>query len=132
MRGRILALGAVAFLGTTPIGSPITGWVADNISAEWSLAYGSVSALACARRRRRGAPSQRRSHDDDRRLALPAVRPLTGGADSPTVAADQHPADRRDTTDRLVGTARAVSRAEMRSDGCDRALMRHRGDARRH
>jgi MFS family permease len=48
MRGRILALGAVAFLGTTPIGSPITGWVADNISAEWSLAYGSVSALMCA------------------------------------------------------------------------------------
>ena len=48
MRGRILALGAVAFLGTTPIGSPITGWVADNVSAEWSLAYGSVSALLCA------------------------------------------------------------------------------------
>jgi MFS family permease len=48
MRGRILALGAVAFLGTTPIGSPITGWVADNVSAEWSLAYGSVSALVCA------------------------------------------------------------------------------------
>lgn len=48
MRGRILALGAVAFLGTTPIGSPITGWVADRVSAEWSLAYGSVVALVCA------------------------------------------------------------------------------------
>lgn len=48
MRGRILALGAVAFLGTTPIGSPITGWVADDVSAEWSLAYGSVTALLCA------------------------------------------------------------------------------------
>jgi MFS family permease len=48
MRGRILALGAVAFLGTTPIGSPITGWVGDNVSAEWSLAYGSVIALASA------------------------------------------------------------------------------------
>ena len=48
MRGRILALGAVAFLGTTPIGSPITGWVADNVSAEWSLAYGSVVALVSA------------------------------------------------------------------------------------
>ena len=45
MRGRLLALGAVAFLGTTPIGAPITGWVADNVSAEWSLAYGSVIAL---------------------------------------------------------------------------------------
>jgi MFS family permease len=45
MRGRLLALGAVAFLGTTPIGAPITGWIADHIGAEWSLAYGSVIAL---------------------------------------------------------------------------------------
>lgn len=45
MRGRLLALGAVAFLGTTPIGAPITGWVADHVGAEWSLAYGSVIAL---------------------------------------------------------------------------------------
>jgi hypothetical protein len=38
-------LSAVAFLGSTPIGAPITGWVADHVSAEWSLAYGSVVAL---------------------------------------------------------------------------------------
>jgi MFS family permease len=46
MRGRLLALGAVAFLGTTPIGAPVTGWVADRVSAEWSLGYGSALALA--------------------------------------------------------------------------------------
>ncbi|MDP2293487.1 MAG: MFS transporter [Actinomycetota bacterium] len=45
MRGRLLALGAVAFLGTTPVGAPITGWIADNIGAEWNLAYGSCIAL---------------------------------------------------------------------------------------
>ncbi|CAN5456903.1 MFS transporter [soil metagenome] len=45
MRGRLLALGAVAFLGTTPIGAPITGWIADHIGAEWSLAYGSILTL---------------------------------------------------------------------------------------
>jgi MFS family permease len=45
MRGRLLALGAVAFLGSTPVGSPITGWVADHIGAEWSLAYGSIITL---------------------------------------------------------------------------------------
>ncbi|HEX2784710.1 MAG TPA: MFS transporter [Ilumatobacteraceae bacterium] len=45
MRGRLLALGAVAFLGTTPIGAPITGWIADHVSAEWSLGYGSVITL---------------------------------------------------------------------------------------
>ncbi len=58
MRGRLLALGAVAFLGTTPIGAPITGWIADHVSAEWSLAYGSVTALVCAGV---GAEARRRS-----------------------------------------------------------------------
>ena len=47
MRSRLLALVAVAFLGSTPIGGPITGWIGDHISAEWSLAYGSVCALVC-------------------------------------------------------------------------------------
>jgi MFS family permease len=47
MRGRLLALGAVAFLGTTPIGAPITGWIADHVSAEWSLGYGSVITMIC-------------------------------------------------------------------------------------
>jgi MFS family permease len=31
MRGRVMALYAIAFLGSTPIGSPIIGW----ISAQW-------------------------------------------------------------------------------------------------
>lgn len=45
MRGRILALTAVAFLGSTPIGGPITGWIGDNVGPEWSLAYGSILSL---------------------------------------------------------------------------------------
>jgi MFS family permease len=48
MRGRLLALSAVAFLGSTPVGAPITGWIADHVSAEWSLAYGSVITLVAA------------------------------------------------------------------------------------
>ncbi len=48
MRGRMLALVAVAFLGSTPVGAPVTGWVADQIGAEWSLAYGSIIALVGA------------------------------------------------------------------------------------
>jgi MFS family permease len=47
MRGRMLALTAVAFLGSTPVGGPVTGLIADTISAEWSLAYGGLIALAC-------------------------------------------------------------------------------------
>lgn len=45
MRGRLLALTAVAFLGSTPIGGPITGLIADYVSLEWSMAYGGVSCL---------------------------------------------------------------------------------------
>ena len=47
MRSRLLALQAVAFLGSTPIGAPLTGWIADNVSAEWALAYSSVISLIC-------------------------------------------------------------------------------------
>ena len=47
MRSRMLALVAVAFLGSTPIGGPITGWVVDNVSLEWSLAYGGIITLLC-------------------------------------------------------------------------------------
>jgi MFS family permease len=45
MRGRLLAFTAVAFLGSTPIGGPITGWIGDHVGASWSLAYGSATAL---------------------------------------------------------------------------------------
>lgn len=46
MRGRILALTGVAFLGSTPIGGPVTGWVGDHVGSEWSLAYGALISLA--------------------------------------------------------------------------------------
>jgi MFS family permease len=48
MRGRLLALTAVAFLGSTPIGGPITGLIGDAIGAPWALAYGSIAALLTA------------------------------------------------------------------------------------
>jgi len=47
MRGRMLALVAVAFLGSTPVGGPITGWVADSVGVEWALAYGGMVAVLC-------------------------------------------------------------------------------------
>ena len=33
MRGRVLALQAMVFLGSTPIGGPIVGWICQNIGA---------------------------------------------------------------------------------------------------
>lgn len=47
MRGRILAFIAIAFLGSYPIGGPITGIVGDLIGLEWSIAYGAtITTLA--------------------------------------------------------------------------------------
>ena len=45
MRGRVLALQSTAFLGSTPIGSPITGWIGDHIGAGWSVAYGGIASV---------------------------------------------------------------------------------------
>ena len=45
MRGRMLALSAVAFLGSTPIGGPLTGWIADAVSVQWSLGFGGIISL---------------------------------------------------------------------------------------
>jgi len=44
MRGRVLGLLAVAFLGSTPIGGPIIGSIAQTFGPRWGLAVG---ALAC-------------------------------------------------------------------------------------
>jgi MFS family permease len=47
MRGRVMALWAVAWLGSTPIGGPIVGWVGQNLGARWGLVIGGATALAC-------------------------------------------------------------------------------------
>lgn len=45
MRGRVLALQAMVFLGSTPVGGPIVGWLAEHAGARWSLALGAASCV---------------------------------------------------------------------------------------
>jgi MFS family permease len=45
MRGRVLALQAMLFLGSTPVGGPIVGWVADHFGARYSVGLGAAAAL---------------------------------------------------------------------------------------
>jgi MFS family permease len=47
MRGRVMALWGLAWLGSTPIGGPIVGWVGQEVGARWSLVIGGGAALAC-------------------------------------------------------------------------------------
>jgi predicted MFS family arabinose efflux permease len=45
MRGRVMALWALAWLGSTPIGGPIVGWVGQEFGARWSLVVGGLPTV---------------------------------------------------------------------------------------
>jgi MFS family permease len=45
MRGRVLALQAMLFLGSTPIGGPIVGWVSQAFGARYAIGLGAVAAF---------------------------------------------------------------------------------------
>jgi MFS family permease len=48
MRGRVMALWAVAFMGTTPIGGPLIGWIISETNARVGLGVGAVSCFVAA------------------------------------------------------------------------------------
>lgn len=48
MRGRVMGLWTVAFMGTTPIGGPTIGWIGQVAGPRWSLLVGALAALIAA------------------------------------------------------------------------------------
>lgn len=48
MRGRVMALWAVAFMGSTPIGGPIAGAVSEHFGARSGLALGAAACVIAA------------------------------------------------------------------------------------
>jgi len=48
MRGRVMALYSMVFLGSTPIGGPLSGWLAETWSPRLSLLVGGVAAVVAA------------------------------------------------------------------------------------
>lgn len=48
VRGRVMALYTMIFLGSTPIGSPLVGWVGEVFGARWSILVGGIGSLAVA------------------------------------------------------------------------------------
>ncbi|TLS41829.1 MFS transporter [Streptomyces montanus] len=49
MRGRVMSLFMMVFVGGTPLGAPLVGWVTDSFGARMGFAFGGlVSALAAA------------------------------------------------------------------------------------
>jgi MFS family permease len=48
MRGRVMALYSMVFLGSTPIGAPLVGWIAEVWGPRGGLVLGAVAALVAA------------------------------------------------------------------------------------
>lgn len=46
MRGRVMALYGMVFLGATPVGGPISGWIGEHLGARAGLALGGAVAVA--------------------------------------------------------------------------------------
>ena len=45
VRGRVMSLYMMVFMGATPIGSPVVGWIGQQFGARWSIGIGSITAL---------------------------------------------------------------------------------------
>ena len=65
MRGRVMALFSLVFLGSTPIGGPLVGWIAERFGPREALSLAAAATLlvgivgmAGARRRRRREPER--------------------------------------------------------------------------
>jgi MFS family permease len=71
MRGRVMALWAVAFLGSTPIGGPAAGAVSQYVGPRWGLGLG---ALACAIAALLGALVIRRVRKNELAAQVPEER----------------------------------------------------------
>jgi MFS family permease len=94
MRGRVMGLWAVAFLGSTPVGGPIVGFVGEHLGSRYGLGLGGIASLvvglAAYRRLSRTARPPARDHSDSDSQAelagdgaLDADEPADSGARRP-------------------------------------------------
>mgnify|MGYP002735260119 FL=1 len=47
-RGRVMAIYSMIFLGTTPIGAPIIGWVGEHWGPRWAMGVGAIASVVAA------------------------------------------------------------------------------------
>jgi MFS family permease len=88
MRGRVMALFAMAFLGSTPIGGPLMGWISDVSNPRVTLVVGGIATLAASlllalRYRRSAAAALAESRDETNSSEEPVavLAPIRGPAD---------------------------------------------------
>jgi MFS family permease len=88
MRGRVMALYGLVFLGSTPLGGPIVGWISQHWGSRAGLAVGGLASVAAAvwamvpaLARRRAAAVRAVSSDG---APLAPLAPTAGGGMSPS------------------------------------------------
>jgi MFS family permease len=116
-RGRVMSLYSVVFLGSTPIGAPLVGWLAQAYGPRAGLVLGAVAAIATG-----GAAAWwLRRRLNRTRIGHPAAD------DAPARAARTAPTARRD---RLVARAQGAFRASRAgTDGGSRGSASAAGPA---
>ncbi len=74
LRGRVMALYMAIFMGGTPIGAPIIGWIGGTFGARWSILVGGLIAIAASSAAALWVLHSRRLRVQFRRDATPHVR----------------------------------------------------------
>ncbi len=73
MRGRVMALYSVVFLGSTPIGAPLTGWLAETYDPRVALLLAGVTGLSAAWAARVSFSRIQKHHQSTAEHPLPAA-----------------------------------------------------------
>jgi MFS family permease len=80
MRGRVMALYFMCFMGGTPAGAPLVGWISETLGAPWGLILGGavvvVSGVAAGAWLSRGRRVRLEAHVLPPRLALHIGHPV--------------------------------------------------------
>ena len=88
MRGRVMALYMAIFMGGTPVGAPMIGWVSEVLGPRWTIGVGSVAvalSLGAAALWLARAENVRVSYESQRRPRLAVSSSPVPAADRPTV-----------------------------------------------
>ncbi|MET0727295.1 MAG: MFS transporter [Acidimicrobiales bacterium] len=90
MRGRVLALQAIVFIGSTPIGGPIVGAISETFGARYALAVGALAAVIAGAY---GLGSLRRAARSTltERVTTDAIAAATDSAPGPVLVRDAVP-----------------------------------------
>jgi MFS family permease len=71
-RGRVMALYSIVLLGSTPIGAPISGWLAEHVGVRWAFAANGAVALVT------GLVLLWHRHHAENLAEMPSVRDMPG------------------------------------------------------